>query len=290
VRYQRGQNTIEVLLALALFIVMITGLTSLMLKYYGAVERAAELYDVKNVAAETSEALEKVAANNWATVVDGNYGLSTAGSIWSLTGTPDLVKNKYTRTISISSVKRDSNCNVLFVGGMDDPDTKLATTTISWSARGLALSKSYYQYISNWRGAPESCIIGQARSLTIDVSAATIDATKKSMVGAKLINNSDVPITLDKMTLTWTKEGEIQFVKINGSNVWHSTNGTGTPQGEQPSGTELDIVDVTIPAHTTYNIDNVRFDEKIDGAQVTIAVMMIDGSTRTQVKTLPFNP
>lgn len=287
----QGQNLIEVLFALALFLVFIVGSLSLTFKYLVTTQRVQELSQVKAIAIESFEAVQSISYNSWDSFADGIYGLNADNSSWQFQTEPNLINNIYTRSIIISPVQRDGDCDIVESGGIDDPDTKLVTVIIDWEAQPLKQNKSFSKYYTRWYD-PTTCIVsqGQASNLEIDVSLANIDSTKKSLVGVELRNTGETPILLDKMMLTWTEPGEITYIKIDGANHWHSTNGIGTPQGAQPSGTELDLVDLILESEEDYEIDVFRFNEKVDGSTFTITVTMSDGSTTTETTTPPFVP
>lgn len=285
-----GQNLLEVLVALAIFLYFLSGAAILAFRHLNTINKANDLSDVGSIGEESLEAIQSIAYNNWPALADGSYGLTSAGGSWQLQVSPDSVNGKYSRTVIISPVKRDIDCNIVLSGGTSDPDTKLVTININWPDFNTSRTRSFTQYFTRW-DAPTYCVVkGQAGYLLIDVSRASIDSTKKVMVGVAFTNISEVPITIDKLKLTWTMPGDIEWIKIEGTNYWHSTNGTGTPQGTQPSGTELDIVNVVIPAGETYDADGFRFKQKIDGSTVTIKATMTDGTSTLEVTTLPFNP
>lgn len=287
----RGQYLIEVLIALSVFMLFIVGAMLAIGRYSNASLRSVEFTDATQLVKESFAAIRAIGYSNWTTLANGNYGLTATSGTWQLQNGPDTTKNKYIRTITIASVERDNNCVIVPSGGLADPDTKKITLTLAWNATPVNQTKTFTEYVTRWR-APTTCFANQteAAKLVVDVSASRVDSTKKSLVDTQLRNTSTVPITIDKMTLTWTVPGNITYIKINGTNYWHSTNGIGTPQGAQPSGTTLDLVNVVIPANTSYAVNVFRFDSKIDGSTVTITVTMLDGSSVTKVTTPPFIP
>lgn len=290
-RDEKGQNLIEALLALALFFVFISGSLILIFRHFDTFLKAEELGKVQTIVSQSFEAVQGISYNSWSNLTDGTHGLSSSSGNWQFQASPDLIDNKYTRTITVSVVNRDDNCDITTSGGTDDPDTKLVTVSVAWQDVGGPRSSSLNQYFTSWN-SPTNCFAsgGEAASLDLDVSMAYIDSTKKSLFGVSLINKGTTPITLDKMTLNWTKPGNITFIKIDGSNHWDGSNGIGTPHGAQPSGTELDLVDLILDPGVTYLVNNIRFNSKIDGSIVTIEATMIDGSSSTKVTSPPFVP
>lgn len=285
-----GQNLLEALVALAMFLYFLSGTAILAFRHLNTINKTNDLSAVGLIGEESLEAIQSIVYNDWPVLVAGSYGLTSTSGSWQLQISPDTVSSKYLRTVNISPVRRDIDCNIVSSGGTIDPDMKLVTINIGWQDFNIPRTRSFAQYFTRW-DAPTTCVVkGQAGYLLIDVSRASIDSTKKVMVGVKFINLSEVPITIDKLTLNWTMPGDIEWIKIEGTNYWHATNGTGTPQGTQPSGTELNIVDAVIPAGETYDADGFRFKQKIDGSTVTIKATMTDGTSTLEVTTLPFEP
>lgn len=287
---QSGQTLIEVVFALLIFFIFISGTLMLSFRVLKSTARGIELNQVKQIETASWEAIQAIAYNNWPGLTDGNFGLTSASGKWSLQAAADVIAGRFTRDITVAPVQRDTACHIVESAGANDPDTKKITLALNWPAEPTSQTIIGQRYITNWKNPTYSCAITEAGKLTIDTTFSIIDITRKSILLTSLHNPSSVPITIDKMTLSWNKPGLITFIKIDGVNHWHSTNGTGTPQGAQPSGTELDIVDFTLAPGQSYEIDNIRFDSKIDGATVTITVTMSDGSYKTEITTPPFIP
>src|SRR3989344_313212 len=88
-----------------------------------------------------------------------------------------------------------------------------------------------------------------------------------------------------KVRLTWSLPGNIISADINGEVRWNST-GTGSPSGPQASGTELNIVNHTLPPNNGHTFSGV-FDSNLATASFTATLIMGDGSSLT---TNPFTP
>lgn len=287
---QKGQTLIEVIFALLIFFIFISGTLMLSFRTLKATGRSIELNQTKQIETASWEAIQAIAYSDWSALIDGSFGLTSASGQWALQTNPDTINERFIRSVTIAPVRRDASCHIVESAGTNDPDTKKITLTLNWPAEPVSQTIIGQRYITNWKNPSYSCAVTEAGKLTIDTTFSIIDLTRKSILLTSLHNPSSVPITIDKMTLSWTKPGLITFIKIDGTNHWHSTNGTGTPQGAQPSGTELDIVDFTLAPGGWYIIDNIRFDSKIDGATVTITATMSDGSHKTEVTSPPFIP
>ncbi|KKQ80269.1 MAG: hypothetical protein UT02_C0012G0020 [Parcubacteria group bacterium GW2011_GWC2_38_7] len=284
-----GQNLIEAIVAIAIFGLLLSGGVLSGLRYFDTQLRAQAQTDLAQLANNTFEIIDGIAKNNWASLTVGTHGLILNNNNWEISDTPDLVNNT-TRTININTVLRDGSCNLIETGGSADDDSRLITLDLTYTNARGPREKSFNRYFTRWSN-PTTCLVRtEAGSLGLDVGTAYIDATKKSLYGIVLRNLGTTVITIDKMTFSWDTEGEITYIKIDGANYWHSTNGIGTPQGSQLSGTELDLVNFVLQPLTSYPLTAVRFDEKVDGATFSIKATMLDTSTVTEVTSPPFVP
>lgn len=283
-------------MALGILLFALAASSVLAAHYLDAFDRSRELRDVKELMGESMAGLESVAANDWASLAaGGSYGLSSAGGSWQTVPTSDVVGGKYTRSLAIEAVYRDDvDCLVTDTLGTLDPDTKKATLFLDWQERGRSYSRQIARYVTNWKAPTPMCqVIEQAGSLEIDVAGANLDSTKKQMEGVVFRNLGTTDITIDLIRLTWEKvdgssPGTSKSIKIRGADVWHSS-GVGSPSGDQPSGTEVDIVDVVILAGETAIVDRFRFNDKLDGCKFWIKATMGDASA-TEVETDDFLP
>lgn len=57
----------------------------------------------------------------------------------------------FTRTIVLENVQRDVDDNIVAAGGIQDPDTKKVTVTVSWTAKTKAHDVVIVMYLTNWR-------------------------------------------------------------------------------------------------------------------------------------------
>jgi hypothetical protein len=287
---RKGTSLIEALVALAVFFMLVSGVMILYSRTFDSSTRAGELNDVAQISQESFSAVQSIAYNTWANISDGKHGLDKVSGYWQFSGVSDLIDSKYTREIIINSVQRDGDCEIVDADGEVDDDTKLVNASISWENSGRSLSQSFSRYFTNFK-SPASCEDeGEAGSLVIDIDDASIDSTKKSIVGIALRNEGSTDITIDKLTISWTEPETMRFIKIDDETVWNATSGIGSPSGYQSSGAEIDIVDFVLEAGEEYDVDNIRFNAKIDGSTVTIKATMSDGTSVTEVTTPPFIP
>jgi|GEM_PF-3090142 len=90
-------------------------------------------------------------------------------------------------------------------------------------------------------------------------------------------------LTITKVNVSWTPNTgqQIEVVNINGTSYW-AYNGAGTPDGRQPSGTLLDMVDFSMYPLTSTNITYLRFasGNNMSGESFTIDFYFGDNTTK----------
>lgn len=155
---KNGQSLVEAVVALALFLVVISGSVVVSSRYLDTTIRANDLNEVQIIARETMEAVQSIAYNDWTDMVDGQYGLENQlTGTWEFQGSPDTTKTRYLRSVTVSPVERDGDCQIVATGGSADDDTKLITVVISWGPTMAPMSRSFTQYYTNWKN-PTPCL------------------------------------------------------------------------------------------------------------------------------------
>jgi len=81
--------------------------------------------------------------------LDVDYGLVFDAGVWQVTADNIWVDNTFERTITLSTVYRDSSGDIVSLGGTLDPDTLLLVSNVSWSNRGATTTKSISTYLTN---------------------------------------------------------------------------------------------------------------------------------------------
>jgi Tfp pilus assembly protein PilV len=113
---KQGFSTVEILLAIALFVTLVLALTSALA--YGVEQQKQNSEEIKGnyLLEEGLEAVANINIQGFANLSTGAHGLTTNAGVWAFTGTSDLVDN-YTRVITITTV---------------DANTVDAVVSISW--------------------------------------------------------------------------------------------------------------------------------------------------------------
>ena len=152
---KKGFSLVEVLLAVAVFGLMVTGLAGGLIYGQQSTALAGQRARAVILADEGLEAIRNIRDENFSNLTDGTYGLTTAGNQWNLSGTSDIT-DIFTRQIVISAV---------------DANRKQLTSTISWQQNPQRAGQiQLVTYLTNWRATvtvPATCseyAVGQGYS------------------------------------------------------------------------------------------------------------------------------
>lgn len=148
---KQGQSVIEVIIAVSLFVIITVSSVVTLLGSFSTTRLASEETQATYYAVEGLEAVQSIRNQNWDNLMNGDYGLSSSGNVWSFSGASD-VNGKFTRVISISDVERDGSGNIVSSGGTVDPEIKNIVSTITWSftpSRNNTVSST--TYLTNWQ-------------------------------------------------------------------------------------------------------------------------------------------
>lgn len=295
----QGQSLIEVLLAIAIFGILIAGSVSLSLHYFSNIMRAQELLQADKIVNNTFEAVQSISYNDWNDLTNGNHGLTNTNGYWEFNGTSDQINNKYTRTITISSLERDDNdCSFVESGGTTDPDTKQVDLNLVWQSSQINIEKNFTQYFTNWKN-PTFCLAeeeepgpsGQAGSLGLEIGGASRQEYLQwlnllvTIDGVEITNESDETVVVDKAQVFMDEPSmDIYGFYIDDSKRW-GWFGPGSPGGTQASGTTLDISNYTIDPGETVTIRMTFFTGSSGEITFSINFIMEDS---TEVETDEF--
>lgn len=159
---QSGQSVVEIIVALALFLIIAGGSVAAIVGSLTTTRLAEEESQATLYAVEGIEAVQSIRNQNWSLITNGTYGVSNSGGTWAFSGSSDDPdgSGKFTRVITISNVNRNSSGTIVSSGGTNDPSTKLIDATVSWDfTPSRNNSVSIQTYITDWqfsRGTPGS--------------------------------------------------------------------------------------------------------------------------------------
>lgn len=150
---QKGFSIIEIVVGSA--IITVAGLAIILgtLSYIEISAKNSHNVQTALLFEETGEAIQFLRDSGWTShignkTLNTDYYLSWSGSTYSLSTTPNLYQNTYTRTVRFQSVERDSNDSIT-TSGTNDSDTRLVEIDVSWPYKGATTTISTEMLIHN---------------------------------------------------------------------------------------------------------------------------------------------
>lgn len=129
---QSGQSVLELMIAMSIFVLVVSGIMFLVLDAQTANRQGGERTQASFFTQEAFEAAQSIANQGWRNLVDGDYGLDNSSGLWAWSGNSNVF-DQFTRRITISSVSRDGNGDIVATGGDLDFDTKKVTVSTIWN-------------------------------------------------------------------------------------------------------------------------------------------------------------
>ena len=148
-----GESLIEIILAIALFGLILPTLIFAIGSLGSAEPRRALKFNAANLSEEAKTVLQQMASNNWNTIqTNGTYTLSSSGGVWSLTAVgaqpyPTTVDG-WTRTVTITNATRDAQGNLIPAGNGVVTDGAMKQVIITVTGAGPLLSESTTVFLS----------------------------------------------------------------------------------------------------------------------------------------------
>lgn len=200
---KKGFSTVEIILSLALFMVLVLGLSSGM--FYGLDSRKKVTEETKAafLLDESAEILYNIKDISYSNLVDGTWGLVQNSGVWGLGPSPDIVDG-YSRSVIISEI---------------DATNKAAEIKINWVTDAGVKEISQTVRFSDWERTIETAVIWNTPSL---IGSYNITGTSAGL-SVRAINNTAYVIlnsaTLDMHALNYTNTSSVQplFSKLSDS-------------------------------------------------------------------------
>lgn len=153
---QSGFFLIEVVIASALVGGILISILGLVQNTVEVSKRSLERTQAGYLLEEGSEAVKTIRDGVWTNISnlsnDTVYYLSWSGTGWSLSTTPSIIDDQFTRTIVFSAVSRDTNDDIVSSdGSYDDTRTRKATVTVTWTPQSGVRSETLTFYIADIR-------------------------------------------------------------------------------------------------------------------------------------------
>ncbi|MBT3230371.1 hypothetical protein HN358_01115 [Candidatus Uhrbacteria bacterium] len=287
-KQHKGSVLLEVLMAIGLSAIFFSAIAGLLV---ASNQSTGSLYNAQTAywrAQEGISALKSMSFSELSATWDGRATYSGVSDQWTLgTGQVEFPDGQ-TRSLAIIEVQRDENCEIVEIGGDVDPDSYYLRSNMAWEGLGGSKQDLVLQSLRvNWSDPVGQCFNPtDAGGISLDWSGGYWGGSKQ-LRGVYIINNTDRDITITKMTLHWDVPASfLQQIFAIGTKVW-SDSGPGSPYGQQPSGTEIDVLDATIPAGYTDETHKIQFTQAMTGATLIMEFEFGDGSV---LITDPFTP
>ncbi len=264
-KHNQGQSLVELLIAAAVFSLMVSAVVLAIIEGYLSDLQAGQNALALSFAEEGIEAARSIRDNNWNDLTLGTYGLTVSANHWVFQGLEEDLSPKLNQGKRVITIEDAGN------------NRKLVRSRVTWEiVKGKSAERELATYLTNWHITQA---VRQADFLDINTTGARLTGGNQTLSGITFTNTGSTNIVVSKMMLTWTNTRLIERVTLGGTVVWSRT-GPGTPLGRQPSGSELDIQDFTLRPGWV-NSSAFRFNGNMRRVTFTITVTMVDGSTKT---------
>jgi type II secretory pathway pseudopilin PulG len=133
---QRGFSVVEVLLAATVFSFLASALIGAIVYGRESTANAGDRIRANLIAEEGIEAVRNIHTDDYASIVNGTYGLSASGGAWDFAGTSDTT-DTFTRQITVADNgpnRKVISSRVTWTNGEHTRDTTLVTRLTDWSA------------------------------------------------------------------------------------------------------------------------------------------------------------
>ncbi len=148
---QLGQTLLEVVIVMAIFVVMASGIISALLSSSHSAQESGRYLVANGYIEEALQAVRSIRDRDWSQVTNGTHGFSTANGFYEFSGTSDTL-GIYTRTTTIENVYRFGGITGPIAGsGTLDSNSKRVTINIRWqTSLGLIKNIDSVFYVFNW--------------------------------------------------------------------------------------------------------------------------------------------
>jgi len=149
--HNEGFSLIEVIIALGIFTILAVGVISVATNSFGNFYGTGDKQAITQFAQEGIEVARAIRDNSWQDIEDvsgsGTQKISkAAGGYWEFSSGSNTF-GSLSRNIVITDVSRNTSEEIVSSGGIDDPNTKKVTVTVSGSGISDYVLSSY---LINW--------------------------------------------------------------------------------------------------------------------------------------------
>ncbi len=252
----RGQSLVEVLFAIAIFIIGVFTVGFLLIDSQTSLRFSIEMAKASLLAQEGIEALYGLRDGNFDNLVAGVHGIVFEGGVVALASSSDMV-GKFSRAVSIVDV---------------DDKTKEVTSTVSWTVRGSrTASTTMSGYITDWKQSD-----GESMYMAITIDEATLASSSTALSSIQFENVGPQDITITDMQVQWNGLATLESVTIDGTLVFTVSTSTSVVSGE-----DFNISDYTLAFGAgEKTIDNITFSAPVSGTDFIVTFVLNDGSRK----------
>jgi Tfp pilus assembly protein PilV len=151
--HQTGLSLVEVIIATSIISVFLVTLVSVYNLYLTLSLSNIKKVEATFLAEEGIEVLRTVRDESWDGITAFTsgvpYDVVFSGGNWQATTTINKLDGLYERRIVLDDVMRNGSSDIVESGGINDPDTKKITVTVSWSDKNATTTKVIYSYMTN---------------------------------------------------------------------------------------------------------------------------------------------
>ena len=270
---QSGFGLLEVIVAMALFMIVIVAGSGGVLQTYSINTLSGTETQAKLYAQEGIEAVHSIAKQDFANIAVGTYGLNPSSGSWVFSGTTETLGD-YTRRIQVQEVQRDGSGNIVASGGTVDPDMYRIVSIVNWSLSPTRNNTvDLVTYVSNYRQDITTGGNTMASNVEADYSAANWPNNRRDLRDFYLTNIGETTVTIASMSVEWftNSNNSLNSIEFDNSSVW---------TGGDTSIVSADITDWDIAAGVTQE-NILGFSGAMNSeTNVTIVYTFTDASTK----------
>lgn len=138
--FEKGQSLIELLVAIGIFVIIVSSLVVFILDSYIFGFLAEEITKANSLAEEGIEAAKSIKDDSWENLTLGDHGLKISGNHWEFQGAPEDISTQLeegaTRVITIENI---------------DADRKKVISRVNWNlGEGRPQEIKIVTYLTNW--------------------------------------------------------------------------------------------------------------------------------------------
>lgn len=151
--YHKGFSVIEIILAVAIFVILSSGVMTVILQGLDSNRLGEEQTIANQYASLGMEAVRSIKNQNFAGLVNSaGTGIASISGVWAFSGASNTLASKYTRVLKVEDVNRDVSGNIVSGSGTLDAYTKKISSTVSWNFTPTrANSVVLTSYLTDWK-------------------------------------------------------------------------------------------------------------------------------------------